>query len=51
MNQSKDIKAIDLLKLISQGEDDIKCGRSKSQEEAFANIEDILKDSLRDRAI
>ncbi len=36
--------AIGLLKLISLGEEDIKGGKSKSQEEVFANIENILKE-------
>jgi prevent-host-death family protein len=36
--------AIGLLKLISLGEQDIKHGKSKSQEEVFANIENILKE-------
>lgn len=36
--------AIGLLKLISLGEEDIKDGKSKSQEEVFANIENILKE-------
>jgi prevent-host-death family protein len=35
--------AIGLLKLISLGEKDIKRGKSKSQDEVFANIENILK--------
>ena len=34
--------AIGLLKLISQGEEDIKQGRMKSQEKAFKNIEKLL---------
>jgi prevent-host-death family protein len=34
--------AIGILKLISQGEEDVKTGRLKSQEDVFANIEDIL---------
>lgn len=34
--------AIGLLKLISQGEEDIKLGRMKSQEKVFKNIEKIL---------
>ena len=34
--------AIGLLKLISQGEEDIKQGRMKSQEKVFKNIEKIL---------
>jgi len=36
--------AIGILKLISQGEKDIKDGKSKSQEEVFADVENILKD-------
>ena len=39
--------AIGILKLISQGEKDIKDGRSKSQEEVFANIENILKEKMK----
>jgi prevent-host-death family protein len=39
--------AIGLLKLISLGEKDIKEGKSKSQEEVFANIQDILKEKMR----
>ena len=39
--------AIGLLKLISLGEEDIKDGKSKSQEEVFSNIENILKESLK----
>jgi prevent-host-death family protein len=39
--------AIGLLKLISLGEEDIKDGKSKSQEEVFANIENILKEKMR----
>ena len=31
-----------ILKPISQGEDEIRCGKSKSQDEVFKNIEDIL---------
>ena len=34
--------AIGILKLISQGEEDVKAGRLKSQEDIFANVEDIL---------
>ena len=30
------------MKLISQGEEDVKAGRLKSQEDVFANVEDIL---------
>ena len=39
--------AIGILKLISQGERDIKDGKSKSQEEVFADIENILKEKLK----
>jgi len=34
--------AIGILKLISQGEEEIRRGKSKSQEEVFEHIEDIL---------
>jgi prevent-host-death family protein len=36
--------AIGILKLISQGESDIKNGKSKSQEDVFKNIENSLKE-------
>jgi len=36
-------KAIGILKLISQGEEDIKKGKAKTQEEVFNNIEELLK--------
>jgi prevent-host-death family protein len=36
--------AIGILKLISQGEKDIKEGKSRPQEEVFADIEEILKE-------
>lgn len=39
--------AIGILKLISQGEEDIKAGKSKSQEDVFANIEKILKERMK----
>jgi prevent-host-death family protein len=39
--------AIGLLKLISLGEEDIKDGKSKSQEEVFSNIENILKEKMK----
>jgi prevent-host-death family protein len=39
--------AIGLLKLISLGEMDIKERKSKSQEEVFANIENILKEKMK----
>jgi len=39
--------AIGILKLISQGEEEIKNGKSKSQEEVFKNIENVLKEELK----
>jgi len=36
-------KVIGILKLISQGEEDIKKGNAKTQEEVFSNIEEMLK--------
>lgn len=36
--------AIGILKLISQGEEDIKNKRSRTQEEVFKNIENMLKE-------
>ena len=36
-------KAIGILKLISHGEEDIKKGKVKTQEEVFNNIENLLK--------
>ena len=39
--------AISILKLISQGEEDIKGGKSKLQEEMFADIENILKEKVK----
>jgi len=39
--------AIGLLKLISLGEKDVKDGKTKSQEEMFANIENILKEKMK----
>jgi prevent-host-death family protein len=38
--------AIGMLKLISQGEEDIKNGRSKTQEEVFENVENMLKEKI-----
>jgi prevent-host-death family protein len=38
--------AIGILKLISQGEEEIKNGKSKSQEDVFKNIENVLKEKL-----
>ena len=39
--------AIGILKLISQGEDEIMRGKSRSQQEVFENIEDFLKDKMK----
>jgi len=39
--------AIGILKLLSQGEGDIKAGKSKAQEEVFVSIEAILKEKLK----
>ena len=39
--------AIGILKLISQGEDDIRSGKSKSQQEVFETIEYFLKDKMK----
>ena len=39
--------AIGMLKLISQGESEIRDGKSKSQEEVFNDIENVLKDKLK----
>ena len=39
--------AIGILKLVSQGEEEIKNGKSKSQEEVFKNIENVLKEKLK----
>ena len=36
--------AIGILKLLSQGEEDIKSGRSKPQEDVFENIEKAITD-------
>jgi len=38
--------AIGILKLISQGEDEIRGRKSKSQQEVFENIENILKEKM-----
>jgi prevent-host-death family protein len=35
--------AIGILKLLSQGEENVRQGKTKPQEEVFANIESILK--------
>ena len=39
--------SIGILKLISQGEEEIRSGKAKSQQEVFENIEKILKDKLK----
>jgi prevent-host-death family protein len=39
--------AIGILKLLSQGEDDVRQGKTKSQEEVFANIETVLKQKMK----
>ncbi len=39
--------AIGILKLISQGEEDVRSGKTKSQEEVFANVERILKERMK----
>jgi prevent-host-death family protein len=39
--------AIGILKLLSQGEEDVRSGRIKSQEEVFANIEQFLKEKTK----
>ena len=38
--------AIGILKLISQGEQDVQDGKSRPQEEVFANIEKLLKERM-----
>lgn len=38
--------AIGILKLISQGEEEIREGKLKSQQEVFENIENMLKENL-----
>jgi prevent-host-death family protein len=43
--------AIGLLKLISQGEEDIRNGRAKSQEEMFKDIEISLKEKQNDPTV
>jgi prevent-host-death family protein len=39
--------AIGMLKLISQAEEEIRDGKSKSQQEVFENIDNILKEKLK----
>jgi prevent-host-death family protein len=39
--------AIGILKLIAQGEDEIRSRNSRSQQEVFENIENFLKDKMK----
>jgi prevent-host-death family protein len=39
--------AIGILKLISQGEEDMKSGKSKAQEDVFMEIEKLLKEKMK----
>lgn len=39
--------AIGILKLISQGEQDLREGKSKPQEDVFASIEKLLKEKMK----
>jgi prevent-host-death family protein len=39
--------AIGILKLISQGENEIRSGKARSQQEVFEIIENILKDKIK----
>jgi prevent-host-death family protein len=39
--------AIGILKLISQGEQDVRAGKTKRQEEVFAKIEKILQERMK----
>jgi len=39
--------AIGILKLISQGEEEIRDGKSKPQEEVFKNIENVLNEKVK----
>jgi prevent-host-death family protein len=39
--------AIGILKLLSQGEEDVRRGKTKSQEDVFSNIEVILREKLK----
>jgi len=38
--------AIGILKLVAQGEDEIRSGNSRSQQEVFENIENFLKNKI-----
>jgi prevent-host-death family protein len=39
--------AIGILKLVSQGEADVRCGRTKQQEKMFNEVEDSLRERLK----
>ena len=39
--------AIGILKLISQGEEEVRAEKSKPQEEVFKNIENLLKEKIK----
>jgi prevent-host-death family protein len=39
--------AIGILKLLSQSEEDVRRGKTKSQEEVFAKVETILKEKMK----
>ncbi len=39
--------AIGILKLISQGEEDVRSGKTKHQEDVFAEIESVLKERMK----
>jgi prevent-host-death family protein len=39
--------AIGILKLLSQGEQDIKDGKSRTQDEVFTNVEKLLKEKTK----
>jgi hypothetical protein len=39
--------AIGLLKLLSQDEEDVRRGKTKSREEVFTNIETLLKEKIK----
>jgi len=38
--------AIGIMKLLSQGEEDVKKGKTRSQEQVFTSIENILKEKM-----
>ncbi len=41
--------AIGILKLVSQGEEDVKIGKSKAQQDVFAEIEKALKERMKSK--